>query len=72
MKTHGTLQVALTEADISKNGSSYPEIMGSLLICISKMAVSSSQNFLQRFLKEIFTTDVGISNLDQGEVYTIM
>ena len=32
----------------------YPEIMGSLLICISKMVVSSSQNFLQRFLKEIF------------------
>jgi hypothetical protein len=33
--------------------SSYPEIMGSLLICISKMAVSLSQKFLQRFLKEI-------------------
>ena len=33
---------------------SYPEIMGSLLICISKMAVSSSQKFLQRFRKEIF------------------
>jgi hypothetical protein len=36
----------------------YPEIMGSLLICISKMAVSSSQKFLQRFLKEIFCSGV--------------
>jgi hypothetical protein len=37
----------------------YPEIMGSLLICISKMAVSSSQKFLQRFLKEIFCSGCG-------------
>ena len=36
----------------------YPEIMGSLLICISKMAVSSSQKYLQRFLKEIFCSGV--------------
>ena len=37
---------------------SYPEIMGILLICISKMAVSSSQKCLQRFLKEIFCSGV--------------
>ena len=36
----------------------YPEIMGNLLICISKMAVCSSQNCLQRFLKEIFCSGV--------------
>jgi hypothetical protein len=36
----------------------YPEIMGSLLICISKMAVSSSQKFLQRFPKEIFCSHI--------------
>ena len=36
----------------------YPEIMCSLLIYISKMAVSSSQKFLQRFLKEIYCSGV--------------
>jgi hypothetical protein len=46
------------EEGIEKVTSTYPEIMGSLLICISKMAVSSSQNFLQRFLKEIFCSGV--------------
>ena len=36
----------------------YPEIMGSLFIWISKMAVSSSQKFSQRFLKEIYFSGV--------------
>jgi hypothetical protein len=93
MKTHVTLQVALTEADIFQNltisiflgtveanfiqimcekrdrstpkvsvfgseNNAYPEIMGSLLICISKMAVSSSQKFLQKFLKDKFCSGV--------------
>ena len=36
----------------------YPKIMGSLFIWISKMAVSSSQKFSQRFLKEIYFSGV--------------
>ena len=47
----------------------YPEIMGSLLICISKMAVSSSQKFLQRFLKEIFCS--GVRAFFWGEIFDI-
>ena len=47
----------------------YPEIMGSLLICISKMAASSSQKFLQRFLKEIFCS--GLQAFFWGEIFDI-
>ena len=47
----------------------YPEIMGSLLICISKMAVSSSQKFSQRFLKEIFCSEVQV--FFWGEIFDI-
>ena len=47
----------------------YPEIMGSLLICISKMAVSSSQKFLQRFHKEIFCS--GVRAFFWGEIFDI-
>jgi hypothetical protein len=46
-------QIKMGVASLSREAA-YPEIMGSLLICISKMAVSSSQKFLQRFLIEIF------------------
>jgi hypothetical protein len=45
------------------------EIMGSLLICISKMAISSSQKFLQRFLKEIFYS--GVRAFFWGEIFDI-
>jgi hypothetical protein len=45
----------------------YPEIMGCLLICISKMPVSSSQIFSQIFLKEIFFS--GVQAFFGGEIF---
>jgi hypothetical protein len=47
----------------------YTEIMGNLLICISKMAISSSQKFSQRFLKEIFCS--GVQVFFWGEIFDI-
>jgi hypothetical protein len=43
--------------------------MGCLLICISKMAVSSSQIFSQRFLNEIFCS--GVQAFFGGEIFDI-
>jgi hypothetical protein len=48
----------------------YPEIMGSLLICISKMAVSSSQKCSQRFLKETFCS--GVRTFFWDEIFDII
>jgi cell division protein FtsN len=58
LQTQMLHQMTLQQKQQQLQQGPYPESMGSLLICISKMAVSSSQKFLQRFPKEIFCSHI--------------